>query len=219
MFEAQTQKYYYDYFGIDYKKLYVSGNSVDTFNFTEEEIIYKVPDYTKLIHICDSEKLNRIGDSDAALSKTWYTRNKRNQLMKQLKNNTSNYFRNYIKSKSNENLWTTFKDFKESVAGKGYAKGFLSSNVRATNEYRNRTNVAYLINKFFNPCVKNFFINHGVSVDDDGYAVSEMLQFIWRSAIRDEKEINIYIPSKRMRNLLIQWIDKISIQEDEDIER
>jgi hypothetical protein len=210
MFNAQTQKYYYDYYGITYKKLYVSGDSVDTYNFTSKEITYQVPDYSKLIHICDNEKLNRIGDADTALSKTWYIRNKNNQLIKQLKNNTTNYFRNYIKSKSNENLWTTFKDYKEAVSGKGYSKGFLSSNVRATNEYRDRNTVAYLINKFFNPCVSNFFTQHGVEIDDDAYAVSEMLQFIWRSAIRDGKEIQLFIPSSRMRNLLIKWINNVN---------
>jgi hypothetical protein len=210
MFNAQTQKYYYDYYRIGYKKLYVSGKSVDTYNFTDNEITYQTPDYSKLIHICDNEKLNRIGDADKALSKTWYIRNKNNQLIKQLKNNTTNYFRNYTKSKSNENLWTTFKDYKELVSGKGYSKGFLSSNVRATNEYRDRNTVAYLINKFFNPCVSNFFTSHGVAVDDDAYAISEMLQFIWRSAIRDGKEIQLYIPSSRMRNLLMEWINNVN---------
>ena len=47
-------------------------------------------------------------------------------------------------------------------------------------------------------------------MDQDGYALSEMLQWIWRSAIRDGKEINLYIPSKRMRTLLTDWIDETS---------
>ena len=61
-----------------------------------------------------------------------------------------------------------------------------------------------------NPIVKNFFLQHGVNVDEDGYALSEMLQFIWRSAIRNGEEIWVYIPSVRMRNLLKQWIDENS---------
>ena len=210
MFDAQTQKYYYDYFGINYNYLYVKGDSLDNYTFTDEKINYVIPNYSKLIHICDNEKLNRIGDAEFALSKTWYMRNEKNQLMKQLKNNTGNFFKNYTKTKSDENLWTTFKDYRELISGKGYAKGFLSSNVRATNEYRNRIAVAYLINKFFNPCVKNFFHTHGVKSDDDAFAVSEMLQFIWRSAIRDGKEIQLYIPSNRMRKLLIDWIENVN---------
>ena len=38
-------------------------------------------------------------------------------------------------------------------------------------------------------------------------ALSEMLQWVWRSAIRDDKPINLYIPSRRMRELLIDWIN------------
>ena len=57
---------------------------------------------------------------------------------------------------------------------------------------------------------KRFYCNHGVEVDDDMYALSTMVQWIWRSAIRDGKEIFIYIPSRRMRELLIDWINRVS---------
>jgi hypothetical protein len=36
-----------------------------------------------------------------------------------------------------------------------------------------------------------------------------MLQWIFRSAVRDEKEIWLYIPSKRMRDLLVEWMDDL----------
>jgi hypothetical protein len=207
MFEAQTQKYYYDFYGVEYNYLFVRGNNVNNYEFTTGKVTYNIPDYSELIHICDNDKLNRIGDMETALSKTWYSRNQNNQLITQLKNATSNYFKNYTKTKSCDNLWTSFKTYKNLVAGKGYSKGFLSSNTRATNEYKDRTAVAYLINKYFNPCVKNFFVQNGIEVNDDAFAVSEMLQFIWRSAIRDRNEIWLYMPSSRMRNLLIEWID------------
>ena len=208
MFDAQTQKYYYDYYGIEYEYLYVDGDDTSNFHFTKETTKYNSPDYSKLIHIVDSGRINQIGDIEGALSKSWYKRNKDNKLISQLKNNTSNFFKNYTKTKSNENLWTTFKDYHNLISGKGYAKGFLSSNTRATNEFRNRIAVAYLINKFFNPCVKNFFTTHNINVNEDAFAVSEMLQFIWRSAIRDGKEIWLYIPSFRMRELLTRWINE-----------
>ena len=107
-------------------------------------------------------------------------------------------------------MLTTFKTYKSKISGKGYSKGFLSSNMRATNEYRDRIAVAYLVNKYFNPYIKNFFVANGVKVDEDAYAVSEMLQFIWRSAIREGNPIELYIPSKRMRILLIQWMNSLN---------
>lgn len=84
--------------------------------------------------------------------------------------------------------------------------------MRASNKYRDRTSIAYPVNRYINTGVKNFFIKHNVEIDEDGFALSEMLQFIWRSAIRDGKEIWIYIPSVRMRNLLKMWIDKNSLE-------
>ena len=86
--------------------------------------------------------------------------------------------------------------------------------MRASNEYRERTAVAYLVNKYFNPVIKNFFISKGIQVDEDGYALSEMLQFLWRSGIRDGKRITVYIPSKRMRNLLKKWIEEQKYKEE-----
>lgn len=118
------------------------------------------------------------------------------------------------KSKSDNNIWTTFKAYKKLISGKGYAKGYLPSNMRATNEYKDRTAVAYMINKYFNPCIKNFFLSKGIEVDEDGYALSEMLQFLWRSAIREGRIITVYIPSSRMRNLLIKWIEDQKYGED-----
>ena len=211
-FDLQMQKYYYDYYGLPYKYLSVAGNSMDTYRLIEysSDINYIQYDYKKLIHICEVDKLNMIGDRDTDLSKSWYERNKRNVSMDILKNNISNFFRNIRNDCSTDNIWTTFKDFYSYLKGKGYTKGFLPLNSRATNEYRDRTSVAYPVNRYLNPFVKNFFTTNNIEVDEDGYALSEMLQFIWRSAIRQGKEIWVYIPSIRMRNLLKQWIEENS---------
>lgn len=127
--------------------------------------------------------------------------------MKKLKNSTYYYFKRVIKSKSKENMWTTFEDYKAQCKGEGYSKGFVPCNSRATNEYKDKTNCAYLINRYYKPTINNFFTDKGVKIDEDIWSLSELIQWLFRSAIRDGKEINLYIPSKRMRNLLIQWLD------------
>jgi len=227
LFHAQMQKYYYDYYDIQYKHLYIKGNKPEEYKFSEEPTDYYLKyDYRKLITILNEEKLNMIGDADYSLSKTWYERNKNNNLIKQLKNNVYNFFNKKLifynektdkfeLSKSSNNLWTTFKDYRNLLSGKGYTKGFISSNLRATNEYRDRTAVAYLVNKYINPYIKSFFITNGIEIYEDEYAVSEMLQFLWRSAIRDGKHITVYIPSRRMRELLINWINNQKYENEE----
>lgn len=214
MFNSQIQRYYYDYYKLPYSYIYVTGNDVSNYHFTayEEEKQTLSYDFKMLIHIYEDYKLNLLGDREYDLSKSWYIRNKNNAAMKQLKNNIENFFRNKRKSKTSENLWTTFKDFKKDLSGKGYGRAFVPLNMRASNKYRERTSVVYPVNRYINTGIKNFFLKHNVVVDEDGYALSEMLQFIWRSAIRDGKEIWLYIPSIRMRNLLKMWIENNSLK-------
>lgn len=212
MFDAQLQKYYYDYYNLPYKYIFVTGDSKETYNFTEDESkrSKNCYNYKNLIHILDDEKLNRIGDREFDLSKSWYQRNKNNASMKQLKNNILNFFMNKRKTKSSENMWTTFKDYKSLLSDKGYGRGYLELNKRASNKYKDKTSIAYAVNRYINPGISKFFAKHGIKTDEDKYALSEMLQFIWRSAIRNGEEIWIYIPSVRMRNLLKIWIDENS---------
>lgn len=214
MFHAQIQRYYYDYYKLPYSYIYVSYDSNNSYEFTEnphkrEPNSYN---YEKLIHILEDEKLNLIGDREYDLSKSWYERNKNNSSMKQLKNNIVNFFINKRKTKTSDNLWTTFKDYKSLLIGKGYARGYVSLNMRASNDYAQKTSVAYPVNRYINPGIKNFFLKHEITVDEDGFALSEMLQFIWRSAIRKGEEIYVYIPSVRMRNLLKKWISENNLE-------
>lgn len=207
-FDLQMQKYYYDYYGLKYTYWSVGGNTTGNYELIEYDSTknYLNYNYRELIHICESEKQNMIGDRDTDLSKSWYSRNKNNASMKVLKKNLVNFFRNIRNDCSADNIWTTFKEYQFQLKGSGYTKGYLPLNSRATNKYRDRTSIAYPVNRYLNPFVKNFFTSNNIDVDEDGYALSEMLQFIWRSAIRDGKEIWVYIPSIRMRNLLKQWI-------------
>lgn len=78
----------------------------------------------------------------------------------------------------------------------------LAPNARATNRYRDRRYLAYMVNLFPSPIYYNFFQDKGVAPDKDRWSLSMMVQWIWRSAIRDGKEITIYVPSGRMRGLL-----------------
>ena len=216
LFDSQVQRSYYDYYGVEYNYIYVSGNSIDTYNFCTENIEYKNKDYSELIHIIKNEKLNQIGEANGSLSASWYRRNSENECMKQIKNNLYNFFHNIAKTQVKYNLWTTFVDYKNKLKGKGYAKGFLSCNSRAVNTYRECTSLAYTVNRYFDPRLKNFFLMNGIRVEEDQYALSELIQWIFRSALRDDKEITLYIPSKRMRKLLEDWINKVSLPEIKD---
>lgn len=211
LFKAQIQRYYFDYHKIQYDYLYVCGNSLDTYFLTTENTNVHY-NYLDLISVLDNQKMNAIGDDTYALSKTWYMKNK--DEYDRLKKNTYNFFKNIMKSKTCYNVWTTFKCYKAKIAGRGYTKGFIPLNARATNKYRDTYCAAYLVNIYLNPGVKNFFTQQGIDVDEDGYALSELLQWLWRTRIRSGESVAVYIPSKRMRNLLINWINEIGGNRD-----
>ena len=84
---------------------------------------------------------------------------------------------------------------------------YVAINSRATNEYRDRTVVVYVANRFQNPWVSGFFKELGIEINEDKLALAELVQCIWRSAIREGKEVQLFIPSKRMRELLQDWLN------------
>lgn len=210
MFDCQEQCYYYKMHDIDFEYYYAAKLN-DKFilkqrddNYSEKEIKDKL---NSLITIVHDKKLNAIGDNTYALSHSWYHNEMELGGLTTLKNNLLNFFINKTKSKSNEVLWTTFKDARTRLKGKGFTKGFISCSIRATNDYADRIYLAYCINVFSNPIIKQFFHSRGVKINQEKYALSELIQWIWRSAIRNDNHITIYIPSKRMRELLIDWLD------------
>lgn len=82
---------------------------------------------------------------------------------------------------------------------------FVSCTMRATNMYRQRKYLIYLINRYMKPEILTYFKHFGYEIDEDKWAVSEMLQWIFRGQIRDGKPVDIYIPSSRMRRCLFEW--------------
>jgi len=214
MFEAQMQRYYYDSYKVEYKYI---GVKKENGRYEFDETKNSIPEYCKTlknkIKIVEDEKLNRIGEEYYSLSSTWYNREQslptdKRLLLKKLKNNIKNYLQNGEYKKAELTMWTTFKKTKGLFTGcRCSGKHFVSINARATNDYREKNVLVYPVNIFLNPYYKEFFESKYVKVEEEMYALSEMVQWIWRSAIRDEKEIQIYIPSSRMRHLLKCWLE------------
>lgn len=203
LFEGSYMYLYFLNHGIKYDKLTIKNNSI--VDFSEYPSCDKT--YLKeLIHIYDG-KLNNIGDYEYALSKSWFDDKKNKPLVRQLQKNVYNFFRNVYPCKSNEIIWTTFKDYKNKLKGKGYTKGFVQCAEKGSNEYGDRKYIAYCCNRFFHPDDIIYFSKRNIAVNDELWALSEMIQFIWRSAIRNNQEIYLYIPSKRMRDIFVNWLE------------
>lgn len=211
MFDGQDMKAFLDMNDIPYERISTMLTDDGEYQFDMDMSHGWVPEYTKhladKIHIEEDRKLNLVGKDFYNMSKNWFIKKESAAEVKQLKDNLYNYFRHRHSDIPAEcRMYSTFKEAKGKIKGAGYASGFVVVNAKATNDYCNKTVLAYCANLFQDRCKRNYLASVGYEPDDDLYALSNMTQWIWRSAIRQGNEIYIYVPSKRMRELLKDWI-------------
>lgn len=208
MFEANNLHHMFQINGIRYQYKYVSYDG-ETYRFCDQDGY--IPNYVYTVWdnvtVLEHSKLNDIGDKKYALSESWF--NKPGSDTEQLKNNLVNYFKQIAKADSANRLWGTFSSAVGALRGNGYSKRHLAFNSRSTNKYAHATALAYCANVFMNVGQKLYYQQNGAVVDEDAYALSTMVQWVWRSAIRNGGKIQIYIPSKRMRTLFCEWLDSL----------
>lgn len=204
LFESSILKNYFDLYQIEYEQKSISGQNGE-YHIT----VFFVPDtsiYIEKINIYDGKLNENVYQKINGLSVTWFRAKINQDNIKQIKRNLYNYFSNILNAKAETIMWTTFKDYRSKLKGKGYSNQFVSYNCRSTNDYDDRFNLAYCVNVYLHPGITQFFKQRGINIDEDLYGLSEMIQWIWRSRIRKGENINIYIPSMRMRNLLNAWM-------------
>lgn len=145
-----------------------------------------------------------------------YLDNNDNKILEILKDNIHKFCKDNIPKLINKNkkiIWSVFdcaKNYFKSSRGYITDKNYVPINAKATNEYKDANVLIYLVNRFINPHLYNFIKNYcptGNGFSENLYALSELIQWIWRSAIRDNKPICIYIPSKRMLDILLSWLN------------
>lgn len=213
LFKGQSLHHFLEIYKIPYEYIGIEKTDEEATGFRFSEYPGYTPEYVShlgdMLHIIDTGRINDIGDDYYALSMNWFDKN--DEETEQLRRNISNCFKNiWEEIPADERLWATYNKEFNKMKGKGYTKSFLTFNAKATNVYRKRTHLVYMVNVFMNVNDKKFYQKHGVEVNEDMFALSTMVQWIWRSAIRDGEEVYLYIPSRRMRNILIDWINTVS---------
>lgn len=212
MFNGSLQKSYFDLFGVKYQYKSVKDGELIEYTPTtqEEKEVWK-----NRIQVIDDAKLNNIGKLPYSLSSTWYKdyvkkSGKETTHQKRLRKNLYTFFMYRAKAKSKDSLWSVFSPYVNRLKGLGYSKGHLSFNARATNDYQHKTALAYLVNIYPHVNVLMYFRKKGIKVNQEEYALSILIQWIWRSKIRDtnsDEKIVLYLPSERMRNLFLEWLN------------
>ena len=78
---------------------------------------------------------------------------------------------------------------------------------RGTNKYAHCSHLIYLYDQHINPYVARWLEDNSRAFDD-AYALTELIQWVWRSRVRKEQPITLYLPSPRMRQLMEEWLLK-----------
>lgn len=223
-FSESIMRGYLDFYGLQYQHMTITQDGTDYKLVPFYESVVNGSAYADLINVCESSKLNAVGiripRGKYPLSSSWYDADKRSRggKVRALRNNVYTYFRRHCNADRDSIAWTTFKRYKSAVQPAGYTKrsdgseSFVYCTCRATEEYADRYNLAYLVDRHLHPGVVAFLGQRDITVDNDQYALSELIQWLFRSRIRndrvaaEDRKINVYIPSERMRKLLTSWL-------------
>lgn len=95
----------------------------------------------------------------------------------------------------------------------GFAKGsrmfganWVPNTTRGTNDYRHCTHAIYLWDQYMNPYIQRWLGLCSDQKSQDRYALTELVQWLYRTAVRDGTPVTVFAPSARMRRLLEQWL-------------
>jgi hypothetical protein len=82
---------------------------------------------------------------------------------------------------------------------------WVPNTTRGTNNYAHCSHAIYLYEQNANPILLRW-LGADTKVFKALYALSEMVQWIWRTRVRRGEPVHVYMPSKRMRGLLQAWL-------------
>ena len=120
----------------------------------------------------------------------------------------------WIKAANDNNRGTEDEDEtpKKNIKPGVFAKGsrmkdvnWIANTTRGTNDYIHCSYLIYLYDQNINPILARWLENSSQDFKD-AYALTELIQWVWRSRVRKGEPITLYLPSPRMRRLFEEWL-------------
>lgn len=189
---------------------------IDVVDFTEVELMKDTDDVIskarELVTLCSLPSTNLV--RNYGMSSTWYSAGATKDQLKKLSAAIRSVYRKHGKEKVLLTLpkENADKSSKRTVVHKNINLDdvFLYCGARATNKYAHKSVAIHAYNRYVNLVVKSYLQDYGAELDaipdDDQFALSEMIQWIWRTCIRNGKPIELYILPKRMEKLFKDWL-------------
>lgn len=82
---------------------------------------------------------------------------------------------------------------------------WIANTTRGTNNYSHCSHLIYLYDQHPNPYIARW-LGNSTKEFADAYALTELIQWVWRSRVRRGEPIIVYLPSSRMRALFETWL-------------
>jgi hypothetical protein len=86
---------------------------------------------------------------------------------------------------------------------------YVTHNQRATNDYSHKAVLAYITTPLPRVPLKSLFTDLGYVFNSDIFMLSTLLQWVWRSRIRIDETILLWIPSEPLRELFKRWLSGV----------
>lgn len=85
---------------------------------------------------------------------------------------------------------------------------WLAQNTRATNKFAHKTVMIHCYNRYPLQDIASYLEDYNCKLDDDVFALSELLQWTFRGCARKNQKMTLCIGSKRMYDLFQNWINE-----------
>lgn len=206
MFRGSPMEGYFKMLGIEYETIGTKKTDMGFEFCPTEESGSARPEVLSKMHIVEDERLNAIGERDRALCASWYQRHKLDGKVDQVRKNIRSALQTEFKCKASDFIYAIYKAALPIISkDKNLKARYVPWNIRATNDYANCHYLAFMVNLFKMPVETQCLAHFGCAPDVDTWALSNMVQCIWRTAIRNGEDVWVYVPSRRMRELLKAW--------------
>lgn len=82
---------------------------------------------------------------------------------------------------------------------------WIPNTTRGTNNYAHCSHLIYLYDQYPHPFITRW-LGDSSKEFADAYALTELIQWVWRSRVRRGEPVTVFIPSLRMRTLFERWL-------------
>jgi len=211
LFKGNFMDAYFNSHGIQYNTKQIDPEEAGKIKARARELIEFVPMTTNMKGICNKYKRSKPFSKGFIKRMTPKERKSfcngiRNIVYKREKHDLDKVmitcFKEFMKAENNRKL-------KVKMMPRSMDTCLVPMNARGSNQWADRDFVIHMVDHYPEPSLDKYLhAKSNGSYNPDIYALSMLVQYVYRSAIRDRKRIKLLICSHRMEKLFKNWLAK-----------